>query len=73
LLATQLMSRVREVFQVDLPLRRFFEAPTIAELALAIEQNQGAQQQAAQRPKIRAIPRSSKRIDELLENIKNDD
>jgi amino acid adenylation domain-containing protein len=38
LLATQLISRVRDAFQIDLPLRRLFEAPTIAELAVAIEE-----------------------------------
>jgi hypothetical protein len=38
LLATQVMSRVREAFQVDLALRVLFEAPTVAELALRVEQ-----------------------------------
>ncbi|MCI0656213.1 MAG: AMP-binding protein, partial [Acidobacteria bacterium] len=37
LLATQIASRVREAFQVDLPLRAFFETPTAAELARRIE------------------------------------
>ena len=40
LLATQVMSRLRETFQVELPLRSLFTAPTIAALALEIEQSQ---------------------------------
>jgi acyl carrier protein len=37
LLATQLVSRVREKFQLDLPLRRFFDAPSVAGMATLIE------------------------------------
>ena len=35
--ATQVMSRVRDKFQVDIPLRAMFETPTIAALAARIE------------------------------------
>ncbi|NOY60223.1 MAG: amino acid adenylation domain-containing protein [Calditrichaeota bacterium] len=38
LMATQLISRVRDAFGIELPLREFFEKPTIAELSLIIEQ-----------------------------------
>jgi amino acid adenylation domain-containing protein len=37
LLATQLLARVQEVFQVDLPLRSFFEAPTVVGLSTQVD------------------------------------
>ncbi|MEG4112410.1 MULTISPECIES: amino acid adenylation domain-containing protein [unclassified Microcoleus] len=42
LLITQLLAKVRDSFQKELPLRRFFEAPTIAALAKNIEVKHGA-------------------------------
>ncbi len=40
LVATQLTSRLQTILKMDIPLRTIFEAPTIATLALKIEQNQ---------------------------------
>lgn len=40
LLTTQLLVRLRETFQVNLPLQTLFESPTIAGLAASIEQSQ---------------------------------
>ncbi len=56
--ATQVMSRARESFHVDLPLRSIFETPTIAGLAnqiqLALQNSRGA----VERPPIVHVSRS---------------
>ncbi len=49
LLAIKAMSRIRDAFKVDLPLRRLFESPTVAGIAAAVMQAQGS---TTQRPRI---------------------
>ena len=39
LIATQVISRLKNIFQVDIPLRELFETPTVAGLAEQIEKN----------------------------------
>jgi acyl transferase domain-containing protein len=42
LLAIQLLAELREIFEIDLPVQRIFEAPTVAQLAETIEADLGA-------------------------------
>ncbi len=53
LMATRVLARVRRVFQVELPLRHLFEAPTVAGLAVCIEAALGADGAALERPLVR--------------------
>ncbi|MEG5038044.1 MULTISPECIES: amino acid adenylation domain-containing protein [unclassified Microcoleus] len=61
LLATQLVSRVRDAFGVELPLRRVFEAPTIAELSKIVE-NLKESDANIKAPALVAISRDSRRM-----------
>ncbi|HVU65540.1 MAG TPA: amino acid adenylation domain-containing protein, partial [Ktedonobacteraceae bacterium] len=54
LLATRIMLKIRDEFQVELPLRALFNAPTLAELAQAVEK---ALRQGTSREMLPALPR----------------
>ena len=58
LLATQAVSRVRESFGVELPLRTFFEAPTVAAVAGEVENLRLGGAEAA--PAIVPVPRTGR-------------
>jgi hypothetical protein len=68
LLATRVTSRVRERLQIDLPLRTFFESPTIAGLALAIG-NLNTGEPGVAELKINSRPRGAKDLRQLLQKI----
>ncbi|MFY2562983.1 non-ribosomal peptide synthase/polyketide synthase, partial [Corallococcus terminator] len=57
LLATQVVSRVRKSFDVELPLRALFEAPTVATLAARVDAV-GHGDLSLQRPPLVAVPRT---------------
>jgi len=68
LLATQLISHVREAFEVELPLRDFFESPTVAGLAAAVERARLTQSDW-QPARIEVLPRSEQSLDDLLAEL----
>ncbi|HEX6046470.1 MAG TPA: amino acid adenylation domain-containing protein, partial [Pyrinomonadaceae bacterium] len=74
LLATQMVLRVRDAFQIELPLRRLFESPTIAGLANEIEKtrNSGV---VFQKQVIAPLPRDAYRMKRsaLASQIDHDD
>ena len=58
LLATQVASRLRQAYDIDLPLKRVFDSPTIMELAEAVE-------------KLRTEKFASEGISDLIAEIRN--
>ncbi|MEH2041206.1 non-ribosomal peptide synthetase [Nostoc sp.] len=67
LLAMQLVNQVRTVFQVELPLMRLFEEPTVSGLAQAIAFSQSQQQDCI--PKIQARSRNNKHLNSLVAEL----
>jgi amino acid adenylation domain-containing protein len=59
LAATRVISRIRDSFQVELPLRRLFETPTIAALGAAIAEMKA--NGGAPGPALSPIPRAARR------------
>ncbi|HEX8651125.1 MAG TPA: non-ribosomal peptide synthase/polyketide synthase [Pyrinomonadaceae bacterium] len=58
LTATQVMSRLREAFQIEMPLRKLFESPTVAGLTKSIEEARLAEQ-GLQSPPLLAVARDT--------------
>ena len=48
MLAIQLVSHLRKAFQIELPMSKLFESPTVAELAAAIAASEEEQKQFAE-------------------------
>lgn len=68
LLATQIISHVREEFEVEVQLRGFFESPTVAALAAAIERERETPQYQLS-PRIEVLPRGEQSLDDLLAEL----
>jgi acyl carrier protein len=71
LLATRLISRIRDTFRFELPLRVIFETPTVAELALTVEQARIASTPLEQ-VEIQPISRHAYRAPGRSENFASD-
>ncbi len=62
LLATQFISRVRDAFGVEMPLRALFEHPTIGEFAMQLDIEQAKGEKTAARPAIKRRDRAARRV-----------
>jgi acyl carrier protein len=65
LLATTIAARIYELFEIELPLRTLFEAPTVATLATAIENAKRGDSVSVAPPEIVPLSRDSLRRSRL--------
>lgn len=72
LLGIQLMSRLRQDFQLELPLRTLFETPTIEALAAFIERARSDEPLAGSPQQIRIERRQQRTVEELLLELEQD-
>jgi len=72
LLATQMTSRVRDTFGLELPLKRVFEAPTIAQLAPIIETLRSTNENPVIPPIVRLDRAAFRRKQLILPNGKSE-
>jgi acyl transferase domain-containing protein len=72
LLGIQLMSRLRQDFQLELPLRTLFETPTIEALAAFIERAKSDELLAESPRQTRIERRQNRTVEELLTELEQD-
>jgi acyl-coenzyme A synthetase/AMP-(fatty) acid ligase/acyl carrier protein len=68
LLATQTLSRVREAFQLEVPLRKLFKTPTVAGLAAAILEDEAERERVERTAELllKLATLSDEEVDDLL-------
>jgi amino acid adenylation domain-containing protein len=66
LMATQIISRVRVILNMEVPLRRVFEYPTVAEFARAVEESPAVRSDV---PQIEPVARGDQELEQLLAEL----